>query len=102
MGGTPHDLPAAYAAASSITYATSAPPQSLPTVLLLYGGRDHLVKSRFGKQMYNALIASDNQAIFIEIPRAEHAFNAVFNGVSNQLALHFIERFLSVSLTTSF
>ena len=43
--------------------------------------------------MYNALIASDNQAIFIEIPRAEHAFNAVFNGVSNQLALHFIERF---------
>lgn len=100
MGGTPRELPAAYAAASPITYANSATnpltdsAKSLPPTLLIYGGRDHLVEARFGKRLYDALIQSGNTAVWVKIPWAEHAFDKIFNGPSNQMALHFIERFL--------
>jgi hypothetical protein len=37
----------------------------------------------------------------LEIPWAEHAFDAVFNGPSNQLALYYTERFLAQALKSS-
>lgn len=98
IGGTPTERPEAYAQASPITYAKSAEANSLPPVLLLYGGRDHIVEVRFGRRLYDALRASGNTAVWVKIPWAEHAFDKVFNGVSNQLALHFIERFLAQTL----
>lgn len=98
IGGTPTELPEAYAEASPITYAKSAKADSLPPVLLIYGGRDHIVEVRFGKRLYDALIDSGNSAVWVKIPWAEHAFDKVFSGVSNQLALHFIERFLHQTL----
>lgn len=98
IGGTPSELPAAYAQASPITYVHSATADSLPPTLLIYGGRDHIVEPRFGKQLYDALINSNNTAVWINIPWAEHAFDKVFSGVSNQMALHFIERFLEQTL----
>ncbi len=98
MGGTPSDLPAAYAEASPITYVRAALPKSLPPVLLIYGGRDHLVESRFGKSLYDALIKSGNIAVWVKIPWAEHAFDKIFNGVSNQMALRFVEQFLAQTL----
>ncbi len=98
MGGPPSELENAYAAASPITYVKSAEAGGLPPVLLIYGGRDHLVEARFGKRMYNALIESGNKAVWVKIPWAEHAFDKIFSGVSNQMALHFVERFLSQTL----
>lgn len=41
------------------------------------------------------LRATGNQAIFLEIPWTEHSFDAVFPGISNQLALYYTERFLA-------
>ena len=98
MGGTPTELPKAYAQASPITFAESAEANNLPPALLLYGGRDHIVEVRFGRQLYDALIKHGNAAVWVKIPWAEHAFDKVFNGVSNQLALHFVERFLHLTL----
>ena len=43
LGGTPDQVPDRYAAASPVTYVS---PQSPPT-LLVYGRRDHIVRSRF-------------------------------------------------------
>ncbi len=97
MGGTPNERPSAYAAASPITYATQATTR-LPPTLLIYGGRDHLVEARFGQRLYDALIQSGNTAVWVKIPWAEHAFDKIFNGPSNQMALHFIERFLQQTL----
>jgi hypothetical protein len=34
----------------------------------------------------------------VEIPWAEHTFDAIFNGVSNQLALYYTERFFAWAL----
>lgn len=98
IGGPPSELPAAYAEASPMTYVRQAEPNSLPSVLLIYGGRDHLVESRFGRALYDALIESENTAVWVKIPWAEHAFDKIFNGVSNQMALHFVEQFLAQTL----
>ncbi|MGB3294985.1 MAG: alpha/beta hydrolase [Phormidesmis sp.] len=98
IGGTPDELPEAYAQASPIVDAKAAEANSLPPTLLIYGGRDHIVEVRFGRRLYDALTEGGNTAVWVKIPWAEHAFDKVFNGVSNQLALHFIERFLDQTL----
>ncbi len=98
IGGTPTEFPEAYAQASPITYVEAAEANTLPPMLLIYGGRDHVVEARFGRRLYDEIIGSGNTAVWVKIPWAEHAFDKVFNGVSNQLALHFIERFLDQTL----
>ncbi|MEH2179634.1 alpha/beta hydrolase [Nostoc sp.] len=94
LGGSLEELPNRYQIASPINYLM----HPLPPTLLIYGSRDHLVEARFGRQMYESLHESGNTAVFLEIPWAEHAFDAVFNGVSNQLALYYTERFLAWAL----
>ena len=94
LGGTPQEFPELYQQASPINY----PRPNLPPSLLVYAGRDHLVKAKFGRQLYNKLKSTDNHAVLLEIPWAEHAFDAVFSGVSNQLALYYTERFLAWAL----
>jgi acetyl esterase/lipase len=91
LGGTPVELPDRYRQASPYQQVRS----NLPPTLLIYGGRDHIVQSKFGYELYKRLIQNGNTAVFIEIPWADHAFDAVFNGISNQLALYHTERFLA-------
>ncbi len=85
---------ARYQAASPLTYATRPQPPSL----LIYGGKDRVVMSRFGQGLANRLRATGSKAVFLEIPWADHAFDAVFNGLSNQWALYYTERFLAWAL----
>ena len=94
LGGTPQEFPELYRKASPINY----PRPNLPPTLLIYGQRDHLVQPKFGRQLYNKLLSTDNPAILLDIPWAEHAFDIVFFGVSNQLALYYTERFLAFTL----
>lgn len=94
LGGTPEEKPELYQQASPINY----PRPDLPPSLLIYAGRDHLVQAKFGRQLYDKLRATDNAVAYLEIPWAEHAFDAVFFGVSNQLALYNTERFLASTM----
>ncbi len=94
LGGTPEELPELYRQASPINY----PRPNLPPTLLVYGKRDHLVQPKFGRQLYDKLRATNNPAIWLEIPWAEHAFDIVFFGVSNQIVLYYTERFLALTL----
>ncbi|MDJ0554952.1 MAG: alpha/beta hydrolase [Microcoleaceae cyanobacterium MO_207.B10] len=91
LGGTPDELLELYQKASPKSYVRPA----LPPSLLVYAGRDHIVQSKFRRMLYTQLRATGNQAIFLEIPWAEHSFDAVFPGISNQLALYYTERFLA-------
>ena len=97
LGGTPKEFPELYQQASPINYLRP----NLPPSLLVYASRDHLVQAKFGRQLYNKLKSTDNRAVWLEIPWAEHAFDAVFSGVSNQLALYYTERFLAWALKPS-
>jgi acetyl esterase/lipase len=94
LGGTPTDLPELYKQASPGQLVN----RRLPPTLLVYGGQDHLVESRFGRKLATNLQSFGTPTVFIEIPWANHAFDAIFNGVSNQLALYYTERFLARSL----
>jgi acetyl esterase/lipase len=94
LGGTPADLPERYKQASPWNYVNHAVPPSL----LVYGRRDHVVQSKFGRKLYGQLQETGNQAVFLEIPWAEHAFDAIFQGVSSQIALYYTERFLAWAL----
>lgn len=94
LGGTPADLPELYKQASPGNYVNHAVPPSL----LVYGQRDQVVQSKFGRKLYEQLRKTGNQAIFLEIPWAEHAFDAIFQGVSSQVALYYTERFLAWAL----
>lgn len=94
LGGDPQQLPALYQQASPIF----AVRPGLPPTLLIYGQRDHLVQLSYGQQMHEALLASGNPAALIAIPWAEHAFDAVFRGPGNQIALYYTERFLAWAL----
>ncbi len=94
LGGTPQEFAQLYRAASPLSTVKSG----LPPTLLIYGGKDRIVESKYGKSLAATLVAQGNRAIFIEIPWADHAFDAVFSGVSNQLALYYTERFLAWAL----
>ncbi|MBW4521501.1 MAG: alpha/beta hydrolase [Scytolyngbya sp. HA4215-MV1] len=94
LGGTPEQKPDLYQQASPIHYVT----HPLPPTLLVYAGHDHLVQAKFGRALYQRLRSVNSLAVSLEIPWAEHAFDSVFNGISNQLALYYTERFLAWAL----
>ena len=91
LGGPPARLRERYLQASPVTYATH--PQ--PPTLLIQGGRDHIVKPRFARELKEKLRSSGTRAVLLEIPWAEHAFDAIFTGTGNREALDYTERFLS-------
>jgi len=95
LGGTPDQVGDLYKMASPITYID----RPLPPSLLIYGGKDHIVMAKFGKSLAERLKSSGSKAVFLEIPWADHSFDAVFSGISNQLALYYTERFLAFFLT---
>ncbi len=95
IGGTPDNMEARYREASPLSLVT----RKLPPTLLIYGGRDHIVEARFGRLLAGRLRAEGGTVVHVEIPWAEHAFDAVPQGPSSQLARYLIERFLAASLT---
>ena len=97
LGGTPKEFLELYQKASPINYTKP----NLPPSLLVYAGRDHLTQPKFGRQLQDKLKATDNLVVRLEIPWAEHAFDVIFSGVSNQLALYYTERFLARALKSN-
>ena len=94
LGGTPESMPGRYRDASPINYVT----RRLPPTLLVYGARDHVVEARFGRMLHQRLLATGSTAVLLEIPWAEHGFDAVPGGASAQLSLYYTERFLAWAL----
>jgi acetyl esterase/lipase len=90
LGGSPAQVPEAYRTASPVTYAQ----RPVSPTLLIQGARDHIVKPRFPRELQRKLLTAGNRVVLLEIPWSEHAFDAVFPGIGNRLALHYIEQFL--------
>lgn len=94
LNGNPDTVEEQYHQASPSTYLRPG----LPPTLLLYGRKDRIVMAKFGQSLAQNLHAHGNIAILIEIPWADHAFDAIFRGLSNQLTLYYMERFLGWAL----
>ena len=88
---TPDQVSDRYREASPISYVN----RKLPPTLLVYGARDHVVEARFGEMLHERLQSTGTPSVLIEIPWAEHAFDAIPSGLSGQLALYYTERFLA-------
>lgn len=91
LGDNPNNLPDLYKQASPINHVKA----NLPPTLLIYAKRDHIVKAKAGAKMAQTLTDARNCAVFLSIDWADHAFDTVFFGLSNQLALYYTERFLA-------
>jgi acetyl esterase/lipase len=94
LGGTPDDALDRYRDASPITHAD----RLLPPTLLVYAAHDHVVEARFGGMLHAKLLATGTTSVLLEVPWAEHGFDAVSGGPSAQLALYYTERFLAWAL----
>jgi len=90
LGGTPDTLPELYKEASPISYIDNL---KLP-ILFVYPSRDHLVKLDYARELSQQLKARGNPIAWLEIPWAEHAFDLVFWGLGNRLALYYTDVFL--------
>jgi acetyl esterase/lipase len=99
-GGTPAELPDVYREASPITSvrAAAAAGRPLPPTLIVHGTRDHIVRVEFSRELRDALRAASTPVALLEIPWAEHAFDAVPFGPGSQLALHHLDAFLAWAL----
>jgi acetyl esterase/lipase len=93
LGGTPDERMDLYVDASPITRAGLPH----PPVLIITGGRDHIVQPHFGERLHGALRAS-GESMLLSIPWADHAFDAVPFGPSSQIALYYTQRFLAQTL----
>ena len=94
LRGTPDTAADRYREASPVTYASSR----VPPTLLLYGSRDHVVLARFGRSLHERLRRAGATSVLLELPWAEHAFDALPNGLSGQISLYYTERFLAWAL----
>ena len=95
LGGTPSQQPRRYREASPSELIRPG----LPPTLLLFGGRDHIVKPVFNRQAASALRAARVPVISVELPWAEHGFDMVPTGLGAQLAFNVITEFLDRELT---
>jgi acetyl esterase/lipase len=95
LGGSPDLVPDRYREASPITHTSVRAPPSL----LIYGRRDHVVLPRYGAMLDRRLRDAGATSVLLEIPWAEHAFDAIPNGLSGQLSLYYTERFLAWALS---
>ena len=94
LGGTPGERPAAYRAASPLTFVRAG----LPPTLLLQGERDVVVAPQFATQLAEALRSQHDLAIEVRFPMANHAFDLVPGGLDGGLATRAVDRFLAFEL----
>jgi len=95
MDGSPDARPSRYHDASPSSYVRPG----LPPALLLYGGRDHLVKPEFNRAAASALWAANDRVVAIELPWSEHGFDLVPGGLGERLAWAAVIRFLGRELS---
>jgi acetyl esterase/lipase len=92
IGGPLESMEERYADASTVTFVRD---RAVVPSLLIYGGRDNIVEARYGAKLVALLEGTGSKVAYLEIPWASHAFDAVRNGPSSQLALYYVERFLA-------
>jgi acetyl esterase/lipase len=91
LGGTPESAPDAYRLASPLTWADHA----LPPTLLVHGTDDRLVSVEHSRRLARGLRAAGQPVDLVEIPFADHAFDARPGGFGEQLSRQVIARFLA-------
>jgi acetyl esterase/lipase len=90
LGGSPAQVPDAYAAATPQHWLD----RPVPPTLLVQGEADQVVLPRESRLLAGALQAAGDKVVLISLPWAGHAFDAIFQGFGSQVALYYWERFM--------
>ncbi len=96
LGGTPDEQLARYQEASPSSHVR----RGLPPTLLIFGGKDHIIKPAFNRRAASDLRAVNVPVVSVEIPWAEHGFDMAPSGLGAQLAFSVISAFLDRELKT--
>jgi acetyl esterase/lipase len=91
LGGPPSAVPDAYRLASPIAWME----RPLPRTLLIHGTGDRLVSVENARRLARGLRDRGHAVEVLEIPLAEHGFDAHAGGLADQLAQHVILRYLA-------
>lgn len=94
LGGTPDEQPVRYRDGSPSTHVR----RGLPPTLLIFGGRDQVVKPEFNRGAASRLRAANVPVVSVELPWAEHGFDMAPSGLGAQLAFNVIANFLDREL----
>ena len=94
LGGTPDQQMTRYRDASPSSYVRAG----LPPTLLIFGGRDNIVKPEFNRGAAAALRRAGVRVVSVELPWAEHGFDLAPAGLGAQLAFQVIVQFLDREL----
>ncbi len=94
LGGSPSDVPEAYALFSPVEHVDAG----CPPTLLLQGEHDMIVSAEGVRTMAEKLEAAGVPVIYVEYPQTEHAFDLILPHISPpaQAALYEVERFLAL------
>ncbi|MDB4917478.1 MAG: putative esterase/lipase/thioesterase [Gemmatimonadetes bacterium] len=98
MNGTPEEKPRNYRMASPSSWVH----RGLPPTLLVYAGRDHVVKPEFNRTAAADLRSANVPVVAVELPWAEHGFDLAPAGLGGQLAFKVIADFLDRELMHKF
>lgn len=96
IGGTPEERMERYREASPSSHVR----RGLPPTLLIFGGKDHIIKPEFNRRAASELRAVNVPVVSVEIPWAEHGFDMAPAGLGAQLAFDVISAFLDRELRT--
>ena len=94
LGGTPEEQATRYHDGSPSTHVR----RGLPPTLLIFGGRDRIVKPSFNRGAASRLRAANVPVVSVELPWAEHGFDMAPSGLGAQLAFNVILDFLAREL----
>ncbi len=93
-GGTPEQKPACYRSGSP----RFVMHPSMPPVLMIAAGRDHVAPIGFEHLLRDELRGYGVSVTFLELPWADHAFEEVATGFHDRIALWYVRRFLDFRL----
>ena len=91
MGARPEDDPAAYRAASPVTYVGSG----VPPTLVVHGDHDQVVPVGQSRELVAALQRVGAEHAYVELPFANHGFDQVWGAVTTQVARAAVLRWLA-------
>lgn len=94
LGGTPEQQMARYREASPSSHVRAG----LPPTLLIFGGKDHIIRPAFNRRAASELRTVNVPVVSVEIPWAEHGFDMAPAGLGSQLAFNVIAAFLDREL----
>jgi acetyl esterase/lipase len=94
LGGSPSSIPATYRLAAPVNWVDN----STPPTLIIHGKRDHFIPYQNSQLLANALAEKNRPYAIVQIPWADHGFNANVVGISNQRIQSYVDRFLEFTL----